>query len=229
MNYEKLCLRVRGYGKEKRVPAVRDLLKSDIPVVFSTSEDILNGLTIFASGHVVYGEEGRMTVFAIVTFWFHQGVLDETNRNPTKEHMCDPSMNRTDVYGIPTWVYLLCAFGRKRLQHTEEVRLRLSFSSNYEQLMDYRVTVPSYEEEYCEKEMIKDLLSCLTKNQRRVVVLYYFEGYTYEQISEILNAIYLEEFLSGKRKKRKTASRQAVCQMVLRALERMREKMEKDY
>lgn len=39
---------------------------------------------------------------------------------------------------------------------------------------------------FAEKEYMEQLMSCLTEKQREVIVLYYHEGYTQQQIGEIL-------------------------------------------
>ena len=228
--YEAICRKLINKKKEQRVPSVKKLLQrlndGEIQIIYSSTGDIEDGLTIFSDGSVVYGNGIRMTVFAIVTVWYHFHAFDKDTRTLKEEYITDPEHNSTDIYGEPTWLHYFTTFGEKRLSHNETSRvLHSEFPvEDIDGGIDYN-KIPDRRDAYMDliNEMyVDELLSSLNDKQREIIIMHFWDRLNYEEIAGVLNAKYKEENV------KKHASRQSVKQMADRALEKMRSKAIKE-
>lgn len=222
--YEAICRTLMNKKKAQRVPSVKQLLQrlndGEIQIIYSSKGDIEDGLTIFSDGSVVYGNGIRMTVFAIVTFWYKFNAFDKDTRTLKEEYMTDSRHDSTDEYGEPMWLHYFNVFGEKRLSHNESARVLynefpvedIDNGIDYKKIPDRRDMAT----DIVNKLFVEDLLSCLNDKQREVIMMYFWERLNYEEIARELNRRYEMEA------EEKHASRQSVRQMVKRAIKKMR-------
>lgn len=224
MKYEDICRLVMNCKKADRVPSVNQLLTDvenrDVLIIYSSSDDPCDGLTIFSNGYVIYGNGVRKTVFAMITFWYKKGVLDPNTRLPRNDYITDASNENIDIYMKPKWQRELIEYGENRLNHNEDSRIEHSESSV--ENMDEIASSRDIAAEVVDKIFVSELLNHLNNNQRKVIVMYFFEGCSYEEIANRQNSYYKKIGTN------KHASKQSVRQMVHRALAKMREIVSED-
>lgn len=184
---------------EKRVPTPKALRISEIPIVVNEVMESNSEVTVYANGYVLYRAGKRRTVFPLhkCTFYEYETVdgdnmlLDET------------------FFDNENWYVRLIMEGTdlmvRNQQKVESNHGVFSYSDSLENGEILKDTQCDVLEDVLHKEMIEELLNCLSEKQKKVVSLYYFEGLNQTDISGILDI-----------------SQQSVCAIIKRALKVMR-------
>ena len=70
MKYEDICRLVMNCKRADRVPSVNQLLTDvenrDVLIIYSTSDEPCDGLTIFSNGYVIYGNGVRNLLMLVM-------------------------------------------------------------------------------------------------------------------------------------------------------------------
>ena len=188
---------VKAANMTKRVPSEKALEKEEIVV-----KEILSGecdITVYANGYVLYRENGKKTIFPLHSCKDYQ-YMD------VKE---DRSIMNEEFFDNENWYIRLLMEATDRMEMNQTKVKSNHRIISYSDLVDDRSILidPSLDilDQYVEKEMIRDLLGCLTVRQKEIVQLFYFEEMNQKKIADYLGI-----------------RQQSVCEMMKRALSVMK-------
>ena len=188
---------VKAADMTKRVPSAKALETEEIVVkeILSAECDI----TVYANGYVLYRESGKKTVFPLHSCKAYEYVDVKEDRSIMDEEFFDNE----------NWYIRLLM---EATDHMEKNQTKVKSNHriiSYSDLVDDRSILidPSSDilDQYVEKEMIRDLLGCLTVRQKEIVQLFYFEEMNQKKIADYLGI-----------------RQQSVCEMMKRALSVMK-------
>lgn len=188
---------VKAANMTKRVPSAKALETEEIVVkeILSAECDI----TVYANGYVLYREGGKKTVFPLHSCKAYEYV-------DVKE---DKSIMDEEFFDNENWYIRLLMEATDRMEMNQTKVKSNHRIISYSDLVDDRSILidPSLDilDQYVEKEMIRDLLGCLTVRQKEIVQLFYFEEMNQKKIADYLGI-----------------RQQSVCEMLQRALSVMK-------
>ncbi|WP_373249283.1 sigma-70 family RNA polymerase sigma factor [Mediterraneibacter gnavus] len=188
---------VKAADVTKRIPSEKALETEEIVVkeILGAESDI----TVYANGYVLYRESGKTTVFPLHSCKAYEYVGVKEDRSVVNEEFFDNE----------NWYIRLLMEATDRVEFNQtKVRSNHRIIS-YSDLVDDRTILvdPSSDilDQYVEKEMIRDLLGCLTVRQKEIIQLFYFEEMNQKKIADYLGI-----------------RQQSVCEMMKRALSVMK-------
>ena len=194
---------VKVAGMTKRVPSEKALEKEEIVV-----KEILIGecdITVYANGYVLYRENGKKTIFPLHSCKDYQ-YMD------VKE---DRSIMNEEFFDNENWYIRLLMEATDRMEINQTKVASNHRIISYSDFVDDRTILvdPSSDilDQYIEKEMLHDLLDCLTARQKEIIQLFYFEEMNQNKIADYLGI-----------------RQQSVCEMIKRALSVMKKHADKE-
>lgn len=197
--------------KEKRRPGAVQLRTSVSKIAqIQIGADSL--CEVFSNGYAVYDNGDRKTVLWVPdcgTYTYYFGQL----RDNEKQYLKEKEVLDMDVLGALPWYNVLVLFGETQIENNLDHPKSKGTSSDAEVPEEWEVK-PAYrwvcgahfdnpEEAFIKKEEAEERRRALTDKQRRIYELYYEEGYTQEEIAELLdigqNAVHYHLKSIGKR------------------------------
>lgn len=181
-----------------RVPTPKMLMDSEVPIVVRELLNDQTELTVFANGYVIYRSGKRMTVFALHTCKDYQYEVSSGKAQNISEEFFDNG----------DWYIRLMLEGEDRLAVNQEVQAstnQVSYSAENDNWSVLADTSCDVAERLAEQEFVEELLSLITEKQRIVMIRYYIEEESHEEIARDLGI-----------------SRQAVTDAIAKAIRRIR-------
>jgi len=159
-----------------KLPTARALRDSNSKIV--VKEIMGNGaeLTVYENGYALYQVKNRATVFPVNGCKAYSYATTKENINIEEQ-----------LFEEEKWYIRLMLEGEDRLSHNlymKEESHQISYSAvaeDWELLADKTFSLA---EKFAEAEMIEDLLHVLTDRQRTVVVAYFYQEKTHQQIAD---------------------------------------------
>lgn len=188
---------VKAADMTKRVPSEKALETEEIVVkeILSMECDI----TVYANGYVLYREDGKKTVFPLHSCKDYEYVDVKEDRSVMNEEFFD---NENWYIRLLMEATDRMAFNQTKVKSNHRI-------ISYSDLVDDRTILVDQSsdilEQYIEKEMLHDLLGCLTARQKEIIQLFYFEEMNQNKIADYLGI-----------------RQQSVCEMMKRALSVMK-------
>lgn len=224
MNYKEFCKKLSGKRKKSRVSSKNKIEASGAEIIFEAVSCLGEILTIFETGEAIYSDpdSGRATVFAVISYWLRRHELDSEGIPVYSYRKCESLDEKDEFRMVPLWVSHLMDFGYKRIDHNARAREKLVYIDNldFDEKERY-MRVESFESNLCDSLVVGELIKCLSKKRKLIVILRYADRLTYREIAEILNR-YEEKI--GKEGKN---SKETVNKELRRALVQMRKKLSK--
>ena len=181
--------------KEKRRPGAVQL-RNNVPRIarIQIGKDSL--CEVFCNGYAVYDNGDRKTVLWVPdcgTYTYYFGQL----RDNEKQYLKEKEVLGMDVLGPLPWYNVLVLFGENQVEHNLDHPKSVGTRSDADEPEEWEMK-PAYrwscgahfdnpEEAYIKKEEAEERRRALTDRQRSIYTLYYEEGFTQEEIADILN------------------------------------------
>ena len=189
---------VEPADERMRVPTVKALQESGVPIVVRELLNDQTEITVFANGYVIYRSGKRMTVFMLHT---------------CGEYLYDVSSGKAqniseEFFAQGDWYIRLMLEGEDRLAVNQEVQAsanQVSYSAENDNWSVLADTSYDMAERLAEQEFIEELLSFITEKQRIAMIRYYIDEESHEEIAADLGI-----------------SRQAVTDTIAKAIRRIR-------
>lgn len=181
--------------KEKRRPGAVQL-RTSVPRIARVQIGADSLCEVFSNGYAVYDNGDRKTVLWVPgcgSYTYYFGQL----RDNEKQYLKEKEVLDMDVLGALPWHNVLVLFGETQIENNLEHPKSKGTSSDAEVPEEWEVK-PAYrwvcgahfdnpEEAFIKKEEAEERRRALTDKQRRIYGLYYEEGYTQEEIAQLLN------------------------------------------
>lgn len=181
--------------KEKRRPGAVQL-RTNVPriAMIQIGKDSL--CEVFCNGYAIYDNGDRKTVLWVPdckTYTYYFGQL----RDNEKQYLKEKEVLDMDVLGALPWYNVLVLFGETQIENNLDHPKSGGTSSDAEMPEEWEAK-PAYrwvcgahfdnpEEAYIKKEEAEERRRALTDRQRSIYTLYYEDGFTQEEIADILN------------------------------------------
>lgn len=181
--------------KEKRRPGAVQL-RTSVPRIARIQIGADSLCEVFSNGYAVYDNGDRKTVLWVPdcgTYTYYFGQL----RDNEKQYLKEKEVLDMEVLGALPWYNVLVLFGETQIENNLDHPKSKGTSSDAEVPEEWEVK-PAYrwicgahfdspEEAFIKKEEAEERRRALTDKQRRIYELYYEEGYTQEEIAQLLN------------------------------------------
>ena len=181
--------------KEKRRPGAVQL-RSFVPRIARIQIGSDSLCEVFCNGYAIYDNGDRKTVLWVpdcrtYTYYFSQ------LRDNEKQYMKEKEVLDMDVLGTLPWYSVLVLFGENQIERNLDHPKSVGTRSDADEMEEWDVK-PAHcwpggahfdnpEEAYIKKEEAEERRRVLTDRQRIIYKLYYDEGYTQEEIADLLN------------------------------------------
>ncbi|MDD3186290.1 MAG: sigma factor-like helix-turn-helix DNA-binding protein [Anaerostipes sp.] len=180
MTLKELRTMVGSVDKEMRVPSVRKLTESRVPVVVKEKLDQKAELTVFANGYVLYRIDNRVTVFPI----------------PECQSYCYEDVSgagetiSSDFFENENWYVRLILEGEDRLKENQRIRQNtreVSYSIVSEDWAVLGTEANRALDHLIEMETIQDILKNMDERQRYAFMRYHIDCATQKEIANELD------------------------------------------
>ena len=229
MQYEEICRRLMNCRKGDRVPGKNILAKREangsVEVIDREFGYIGDVITIYSDGSVKYEYDNRSTIFSITQFWRIRKVIDKKTGFPREEYITDPMNDSDSLYKIPCWVYEVIEYAQNRCDNNRGTNRRMcgeSYWEDDEERLSGQADNKDHISDVINKMYVSDLLKCLDRDELLVIRLRIWNGFIFEEITDIMNSFYIAES-SDKR-----ISLSGVYKIYRRALGKLQKKCEED-
>ena len=164
--------------KGKALPSVKELLESEIPVVIK-EDTTLGSIAAYKNGFAVYSSGDYKTVFRI----------DECNGYTYRFNDGTESYCGEECFLDCDFVVLLMLIGEERIEYNRESRAKkCGFVQLFDEKTIENIADPAQDFAVAMEnaDLCRCAMSCLTDYQKKIIVLYFFEGMTLDEISKKL-------------------------------------------
>lgn len=188
---------VKVADTKKRIPSAKALEAEKIVVKERISAEC--DITVYENGYISYQENGKTTVFPLHACKEYEYVDVKGYKT---------SMNE-DFFDNENWYIRLLMEATDRMVFNQTKVKSNHRIISYSDFVDDRTILvdiaPDIINQYIEKEIIHDLLDCLTARQKEIIQLFYFEEMNQKKIADYLGI-----------------RQQSVCEVLQRALSVMK-------